>query len=465
MKNDFFHLTPSSAFTTSLSEGYDGIDTYLDLEYDGHLTAEVKTPLEMTVKQPLSYKMMTTVFVATALLLTACSTGIADNPAANKTSDVQIEKPARTDGVEVKIDRTVTLSSDLSNIEDFKHSLNQYVVRLSIPASLATNIRIKRTHLNTNEVENVDTTSIQMNGASAVLTESLNLNGDVLTAQHYKYELSTYTQDLQPVEFSIKPDLLVDGEVHLQNLILTNDSLDLAALIIAPNATLITEGRNFLIKVSTLVSQGGTIESFTEADAAKPNLEGLSGKNGGQLVIRAQYYKGPLAMAMRGQKGGKGVDGIPITVRPAQAGPGHDSHGGSDCWPTTPEANSMQCLCRDDDMPTDGQPGIKGFPGNIGQNGSPGGDSGYVEFTADNGDSTSLTHIEIPGAGGEPGQGSQGGDGGDGGRGGTAPRGSDCDVGTTPGPHGPQGDHGGNGNKGPDGATQISTITINGKRL
>lgn len=70
MRNDPFAIVPTS-FESSLSAGHEGIETYLELEYQGELPAELTLSLLENRKATISTKLITSIVIATTILLAA----------------------------------------------------------------------------------------------------------------------------------------------------------------------------------------------------------------------------------------------------------------------------------------------------------------------------------------------------------------------------------------------------------
>lgn len=70
MRNDLFTILPPS-FEPSLSAGNDGIETYLELEYQGELPGELNLSLTGNRSSMLGSKLITSIVIATTILLAA----------------------------------------------------------------------------------------------------------------------------------------------------------------------------------------------------------------------------------------------------------------------------------------------------------------------------------------------------------------------------------------------------------
>lgn len=104
------------------------------------------------------------------------------------------------------------------------------------------------------------------------------------------------------------------------------------------------------------------------------------------------------------------------------------------------------CSTWGDDAPSDGQPGLGGWPGSAGQHGQRGEDGSSLQLVVEN----FLGGLSVDCSGGSGGNGARGGKGGPGGEGGRGGSGKDCEP-HARGGRGGQGGPGGKGGNGGDG--------------
>ncbi|MBS1970057.1 MAG: hypothetical protein JSU04_07100 [Bdellovibrionales bacterium] len=74
MNKDLFALVPNT-YESTLSQTNEDIETFLNLEYQGQLAAEIKNPLAEKSKVVVIPKLITSIVIATTLLLAACDKG------------------------------------------------------------------------------------------------------------------------------------------------------------------------------------------------------------------------------------------------------------------------------------------------------------------------------------------------------------------------------------------------------
>lgn len=418
-------------------------------------------------------KTLTALLLTTlTLALAACSGGTDEQKPLAK-PEVKVEQPNRTDGIEFKVERAVVLEEDLSNLEEFTRSLNIYYIQIKMPRELAEQIQIKKFSENARSYQYVNTSGLQYDGNQTVLVDAITLQDTKIATQKFEYQISSNGKLLQPINFTIKPDLVIIGTVDLASLPLTSLSLDIGTLFIDTDSRLITGGGTISITATNIISKNGRIETLFEDYANSPALKGYTGQSGGNITVKTNLLAGNLKFVMRGQKGGQGMDGIPVTEVPPQAAPGRDSADRPACdWSgllVSPPVQALierppheHCSHYCPQYARNGEPGAKGLTGNKGSTGAPGGNTGSLSFAATKAIREQVSVELLPGAGGEPGAGGPGGAGGAGGNPG-AIRTEVCRTDVYAGPQGPTGDAGESGAPGAAGESFKPVLTINGK--
>lgn len=215
-------------------------------------------------------------------------------------------------------------------------------------------------------------------------------------------------------------------------------------LTITERGILYTLGNNVRLHAEDLKITG-LIATYPENQTAPQNQDGRSG---GHLFVDAGMGEGILNIIMRGEKGGKGLEGekpdSSMKGSPGQTGKDGDYFG----------TNGI-CSSR----ATGGGIGGKGIKGHLGKNGKSGGDSGTLEVKIKNDVGITYSIQRKPGLSGEGGDGGAGGEGGDNGAPGRAS--FDC-GGWRLAPDSNQGPGGDVGDKGQPGAAGVlQTVCIN----
>ncbi len=411
--------------------------------------------------------LITSTLVAISLFLTGCGQG---TPPSQEPEEPGAQVIKSESGVQLKFERQTSLNPDLSNIEAYKRDLNRYTAQLTMPTELAERIQITRVHVNKKALLHVDTTPFQYENGYVTLSETIDISGEPIETQKFRYELVLDEETLKPLEFAIKPDVLIQGIKKLSELSITNKDLDLGTLFIDENSAFLTEGADLSIHAAIIIAQRGTLGSFTQEFADAVAAVGKPGRCGGHISISTDFFIGDLEIAMRGTRGGKGIDGLDETTSPPKAEPGSNSSDRQNCYrglarkiqplsfhETIREIEPCNWICAQE--ATNGKAGAQGLPGKNGNPGMKGGDSGAVNFFARKLQGQPPTVISSPGLGGEVSLGGKGGPGGLGGDPGTI-KNSLCKAALS-GAQGQPGEPGKPGPKGVDGEKQNSCLQFN----
>ena len=197
-------------------------------------------------------------------------------------------------------------------------------------------------------------------------------------------------------EISTPQDFILHGLWTLEK----DTIIESQRVFLFPNSKIQTNGFKLQINAQYFFSDFSLIESFSKNNQA-PAFS--TGKSGGRIEILSEKAKGTIRVILRGEKGGRGLPGIPWTTRQTDAPKARKASctprkGG--CWCTTPAE--------------DGKNGPKGNPGHPGFQGQRGGDSGvfYAKIIAPH----PQFKIELLTEAGEGGEGGSGGPGQEGGR-------------------------------------------------
>lgn len=261
------------------------------------------------------------------------------------------------------------------------------------------------------------------------------------------------------IQIKVPRDKVIDGGEHIQSGKLT----DYNRLFLKNRARISWLGETLEISAQEIISEDAVLESFSTNQ--KTASAGVVGKNGGNLVIRAQKLSGSLFVRGDGQNGGTGIEGAPgPTGDKGTTGPITFLHWGS---PKTapPDAYHIRGYWFYCDPPrppgTVGGAGGVGFPGNTG---GFGGNSTRVLVEIKDVSSGDVFFTNKPGIGGLGGPGGLGGEGGEGGWSGdidwqtnspSMPQGADLSLfhqcNAKQGAKGAQGSRGTEGAKGEDG--------------
>lgn len=215
-------------------------------------------------------------------------------------------------------------------------------------------------------------------------------------------------------------------------------------LVLRKGAKFITNGLNLRLEVGELDADEGTITTFPD-NSGTPI--GQNGRSGGNFEMTVENAIGKLSLTMRGENGGRGVEGL----GPTAALKGPTGAKGRDCIKSMGYGPCFQGL--------NGEPGGAGLQGFGGGKGLKGGDSGTAFILIKHQADFNILISKISGIGGDGGPGGAGGAGGEGGQ-----RGNDIGYPATErhgaqpptyqGPQGPEGPQGPRGSGGANGIPQ-----------
>lgn len=470
MHKELFNLIPTPTIGTELYEGYEGLQTYIDLESYDEVPRNFNNP-SRAFSGHLKHRVLVATLLISSLWLNACGSH-EPQKAPPTTAQKDSEKHTLTaNGIQWSSARITSLKSDLSNLEEYKTNLNRFVVTVTMSAKTAQKATLSLRDEYKNVTSLVEPT-IEYQGDTAVLTDFIDLSQSPLTERTFIYQINIDNLALKPFEVTLKPDLLVQGQKKFSDLFVQNKKLKIATFFLDEGSAFFTEGHDLQIEITTLVSQHGKIESFPEADVSALALIGQAGRHGGTLTVKTDLLVGDLEINLRGTNGGRGMEGNPVTERP-EAGPrGTNSADHMTCrdrffsrkvklFRRNPEDPFPRETCRWECAfnATAGGAGKKGFPANNGLPGMPGGNSGTLQFIAMDVLNHSLKTSSTAGRGGDGGPPSAPGKGSDAGGPGEIKH-SSCTFVPPLSPAGPDGDPAPPGSPGSDGEKQVSCVQI-----
>ena len=250
---------------------------------------------------------------------------------------------------------------------------------------------------------------------------------EVVSGYVYKYEIGEFVEDksFQKIfekEIKIPVDIKLEEteikELETQNAAISTEGhsvLTINRLSLAKSSKLITQGQKIHLKVNRLLSHKGSILTFSKGAKAK---EGVIGRDGGELIVDAQYANGDLHIELIGESGGDGIRPKAL----GEEGRGKTGHRGSEGFATIDlfygpmggelEPPDERCVTASGKGGTGG----KGKTGLVGNPGLSGGASGIALIYIDESDNFNVTYEFVPGSGGAGSEGGLGGPGGHGGK-------------------------------------------------
>lgn len=217
-------------------------------------------------------------------------------------------------------------------------------------------------------------------------------------------------------------------------------------LILGRGGFITTGGQDVRLEIGELLSDQGTIQTFSEGQKAE---KGRDGRGGGKIELVVGRATGKLFLELRGEDGGNGLDG----KDPDESLRGAKGYSGAPAMYSGSFDTGGHRLERPAKDGGRGGPGLPGFPGG---NGARGGNSGFASIRIIETSEFELVAQKRPGIGGSYGLGGKGGPGGFGGDPGTdhLAQGSGAAPYTSPGQQGAEGPAGVNGNTGASGEAE-----------
>lgn len=310
--------------------------------------------------------------------------------------DEKIEIDSRPKEFITVVNRKVELKPDLSNLKEFKEYLNDYTISFKAISG----------DFSHHEVKCYETTSYR---------EGVVHKGRFYSNQEAQVWVHPATDNLKPAEFTchvtgesfdktvrvkIKKSISLGLNYNIDSLRQSSDEeLDLDTLILNKSGLSIRE-ENLYLKAATIISENGKLMTFPPHAEAMPNKEG---KSGGFLKVRVGKVIGELSVELRGENGGQQSNRPPKITD----------------IPPTPDYLHGRCVDNEENSgrKCEGKKGIKGYDGEIGYPGLPGGNTGRLELIVKNLGNSVVNVNYFPGLGSAGGEGGEGGEGGHGGEG------------------------------------------------
>jgi hypothetical protein len=356
-----------------------------------------------------------------AMGLAACQPNISENDPQLSPDHIQIEDSRMGEWSNAKAN-----SLNTENLNSMTATLNHFTVKLEILNQLPI-ASVKA--VNQFEPANPrELTDGKIEGSSVYYTELIDLSTQKQN-QEFKIKYTITLTNGQTVEKTktLRKDLVISDLFSTQQYgISTKDNANyFGKLWLMKGSVLRTSGDDIKIIAEEIISDGATIESFSEAETLIPSAQGFPGINGGNITVETDLIAGELTVNMRGAKGGRGLQG---PARDSGDRPEKRTADGKNAElkyrtlggvtgitnPRSPDARAAYSYCAQE--PTNGQDATRvGFQGIKGGTGMPGGNSGTFNLKAKKVVQFNRTINLLPGLGGDPGPGGPGGMGEQGG--------------------------------------------------
>lgn len=296
--------------------------------------------------------------------------------------------------VKFSFNRTVTLRSDLSNLEAFKRDINTFEIRANAIAGDFKGQQVICELLDAEESKSFKGT-FDYDGKLAIVPIHLNVSS--FEADQFQCVINDKTF-LKSEPIKIKKSWIVDWQIDIRKY--EKGKLDLDTMVIGKEGVLYGNNSNIHLKLKSLVSLNGRIATYLNGSRAKWDSDGSSG---GLIEISAAQAIGQLTVELRGENGGEQSQ-VPPTIEGRSVTPDY-LHG--KCGDNMENTNG-QC---------EGKKGLTGLAGEPGYSGFSGGDTGALNLTVKNLNLLKLKIAYYPGQGSEGGEGGAGQQGGEGGKG------------------------------------------------
>lgn len=327
-------------------------------------------------------------FILSLIFLVSCGKGSSGGSALESTqAPVKQEEPTTDDTVYTnslayKLTRTISLESDLSNIEKFKKNINSYRLQATALTGHFTEGLLICEKIIFDQRKNTQRTWFDNRGESAsVILEISPEDPSEITFECY---VSVNKKQEESTQIKILKSYLISGSSTFISSGI-GDAKKIGTLLLDENSSLAFEGRDVSLEVSELVSLGGVITTYTDENL-KTIKQNVNGEHGGNLNIKIKEAKGELSFVMKGRDGG-----VVTNKREQKFPPADDASLNGSCR-TDHYYHPSTVACF-------GKNGINGFDGEPGYSGFAGGNSGVLNLTIIKKEDLKLKITFAPGKG------------------------------------------------------------------
>ena len=359
-------------------------------------------------------KLSSMLLISSLLGLAACNSGGGGGPTSNKHigTDTQSSLPEGTQTEEsstlkVTKKRKVPLlmrESKFLNFPEFKENINNYKLTLEAKTGDYFGASVECVKSNFLDRENTKITeAFDESGLKAEMNLSIDDNDPMVV--NFDCKVMDREVVVASTSVEIRKSFVVDGTQNIYALGIAGTSA-IETLVLDDNSVLETKGTIIDLKMNELVSNKGTIATFSKTRMPTP-VDNEPGKSGGILNILTEKAIGDIVFELRGGNAGVQTNKVPsknmeaIPADPALNGTckGYSNNFGSNdknCW---------------------GKRGHPGKPGFDGFDGFDGGATGLLKFTSEQANKLRVSVQYYPGLESIGVAGGKGGTGGPGGKG------------------------------------------------
>lgn len=109
-----------------------------------------------------------------------------------------------------------------------------------------------------------------------------------------------------PLFVAVPKDVVLDGEIKLKE----SQNIEANRIFLKSRLVLYTLDRDLHLSANVIIGENGLIQNYPKDQASS---RGAKGRSGGNIIIQAKESRGSLRIALIGERGGDGKDGV-ITV-------------------------------------------------------------------------------------------------------------------------------------------------------
>lgn len=333
------------------------------------------------------------------LSLVACNSGGGGSDSKtvpDKRPDPIPEPTSKT--FDIEVERKVSFDPLTKNYSDFKTNINNHNIILRPIGGYFSEARVNCYKIGMSN--NVFKSSFDSEGDLAVIEVAVDPQGP--NKVEFNCDVIENDMVLETITVSIRKSIVVTGTSNITALGINKDEIE--TLLLDSSATLLTDGADVEIKIRDLISEKGTLGTFTK-ESALDTLDDMNGLPGGKIVIEAQRTFGELKVELRGKNAGK------LTRQQIKNPKVHARDYSLDGKCVRVNEGTMG----EETRKCSGKNGKQGEKGLTGLSGKNGGATGSLTMNVKNKHTMNLEVEYFPGKSSE---GSAGGEGGVGGKGG-----------------------------------------------
>ena len=223
---------------------------------------------------------------------TETQSGSAENAESNANTTLKVSKR-----------RIVTLNKNFSKSDFilFKENINKYVITLQAETGDFRGAQAE-CQISSHLIPLDDKTIVSFDEKGLKAEVELALQPDGPVNVEYRCRVIDRGIEVDSVTVSLKKSILVSKNQNIYALGLAGEK-NIEALVLDEGAVLTTEGDSISLNMKELISNGGTIATFTRDGMPEP-VENESGKSGGIISLTTERAIGDIVFELRGGDAG-----------------------------------------------------------------------------------------------------------------------------------------------------------------